>query len=39
MLYAKLEATRQEDFLQAISFSRTAGQGGKGQTSVLGHRL
>ncbi len=35
LLYAKLEATRQEDFLQAISFSRTAGQGGKPQTSVL----
>jgi len=35
MLYAKLDATRQEDFLQAISFSRTATQGGKTQTSVL----
>lgn len=35
MLYAKLEATRQEDFLQAISFSRTASQGGKPQTSVV----
>ncbi|NRF66974.1 TonB-dependent receptor [Aquincola sp. S2] len=35
VLYAKLEATRQEDFLEAISFSRTAGQGGKPQTSVL----
>ena len=35
MLYAKLEATRQEDFLQAISFSRSATQGGKPQTSVL----
>lgn len=35
MLYAKLDATRQEDFLQAISFSRNAGQGGKPQTSVL----
>lgn len=35
MLYAKLKATRQEDFLQAISFSRSAGQGGKPQTSVL----
>jgi iron complex outermembrane recepter protein len=35
LLYAKLEATRQEDFLQAISFSRNAGQGGKPQTSVL----
>jgi iron complex outermembrane recepter protein len=34
-LYAKLKATRQEDFLQAISFSRTAGQGGKPQTSVV----
>ncbi|RZT91967.1 TonB-dependent receptor [Rivibacter subsaxonicus] len=35
MLYAKLDATRQEDFLQAISFSRSASQGGKPQTSVL----
>ncbi len=35
MMYSKLEATRQEDFLQAISFSRNAGQGGKPQTSVL----
>jgi TonB-dependent receptor len=35
MLYAKLKATRQEDFLEAISFSRTAGQGGKPQTSVV----
>lgn len=35
LLYAKLEATRQEDFLQALSFSRTLGQGGKPQTSVL----
>jgi iron complex outermembrane receptor protein len=35
MLYSKLDATRQEDFLEAISFSRTAAQGGKGQTSVV----
>ncbi|WP_269532888.1 TonB-dependent receptor [Chitinimonas sp. BJYL2] len=35
VLYAKLDATRQEDFLQAISFSRTATQGGKPQTSVV----
>jgi TonB-dependent receptor len=35
LLYAKLKATRQEDFLQAISFSRSAAQGGKPQTSVL----
>ncbi|MEO8102674.1 MAG: TonB-dependent receptor [Betaproteobacteria bacterium] len=35
MLYSKLKATRQEDFLEAISFSRTAGQGGKPQTSVV----
>ena len=34
-LYSKIKATRQEDFLQAISFSRNAGQGGKPQTSVL----
>ena len=35
MLYAKLDATRQEDFLEAISFSRSAAQGGKPQTSVV----
>ena len=35
LLYSKLDATRQEDFLEAISFSRTAAQGGKGQTSVV----
>jgi iron complex outermembrane receptor protein len=35
MLYSKLDATRQEDFLEAISFSRTAAQGGKPQTSVV----
>lgn len=35
MLYSKLKATRQEDFLEAISFSRTASQGGKPQTSVV----
>ena len=35
MLYSKLDATRQEDFLQAISFSRALSQGGKSQTSVL----
>ncbi len=35
VMYAKLDATRQEDFLEAISFSRTAGQGGKPQTSVV----
>jgi TonB-dependent receptor len=34
-LYSKIKATRQEDFLQAISFSRNAGQGGKPQTSVV----
>ena len=34
-LYSRLSATRQEDFLQAISFSRSAAQGGKPQTSVL----
>ncbi|MGY4516431.1 TonB-dependent receptor [Lysobacter sp. HA18] len=33
-LYAKLDATRQEDFLETISFSRTAAQGGKPQTVV-----
>ncbi|MFX1677691.1 TonB-dependent receptor [Mitsuaria sp. CC2] len=35
MLYSKLDATRSEDFLEAISFSRTASQGGKPQTSVV----
>jgi len=34
-LYSKIDATRQEDFLEAISFSRTAAQGGKPQTSVV----
>jgi len=34
-LYAKLDATRQEDFLETISFSRTLAQGGKPQTSVV----
>lgn len=34
-LYSKLKATRQEDFIQAISFSRNAAAGGKPQTSVL----
>ena len=35
VLHARLQATRQEDFLEAISFSRTAAQGGKPQTSVV----
>ncbi|SFD32680.1 TonB-dependent receptor [Massilia yuzhufengensis] len=35
MLYSKLDATRQEDFLEAISFSRSATQGGKPQISVV----
>ncbi|KFI06012.1 TonB-dependent receptor [Massilia sp. BSC265] len=35
MLYSKLDATRQEDFLQAMSFSRSATQGGKPQMSVV----
>ena len=35
LLYSHLKGTRQEDFLEAISFSRTATQGGKPQTSVL----
>jgi len=35
MLYSKLDATRQEDFLEAISFSRALSQGGKSQTSVV----
>lgn len=35
MLYSKLKATRQEDYLEAISFSRTLAQGGKPQMSVV----
>jgi iron complex outermembrane recepter protein len=35
LLYSNLKATRQEDFLQAISFSRNAAQGGNPQTSVV----
>ncbi|GGY82557.1 TonB-dependent receptor [Pseudoduganella plicata] len=35
MLYSKLEASRAEDYLEAISFSRSASQGGKPQTSVV----
>lgn len=35
MMYSKLDATRQEDYLEAISFSRTLSQGGKPQTSVV----
>ena len=35
VLYSKLKATRQEDFLEVISFSRSAAQGGKPQTSVV----
>lgn len=35
MLYSKLDATRQEDFLEAISFSRNLASGGKQQTSVV----
>jgi iron complex outermembrane receptor protein len=34
-MYSKLEATRREDFLETISFSRTAAQGGKPQTEVV----
>ena len=33
-MYSKLQATRQEDFLQTISFSRNSSQGGKAQTIV-----
>ncbi len=35
LMYAKLDSTRQEDFLEAISFSRNAAAGGKPQTSVV----
>ncbi|WP_205028313.1 TonB-dependent receptor [Oleisolibacter albus] len=34
VMYAKMDSTRQEDFLEAISFSRPASQGGKPQTIV-----
>lgn len=34
-LYSKLDATRQEDFLETISFSRSNAQGGKYETHVL----
>ena len=34
-LYADLDSTRQENFLQSISFSRAANVGGRSQTSVL----
>ncbi len=34
-LYSKLDSTRQEDFLQTISFSRNSSQGGKAETHVL----
>lgn len=35
MLYSKLDATRQEDFLEAISFSRGNTAAGKAYTSVV----
>jgi iron complex outermembrane receptor protein len=35
LLYSRIQGTRQEDFLEAISFSRSAAQGGKPQTSVV----
>ncbi|MES2581403.1 MAG: TonB-dependent receptor [Pseudomonadota bacterium] len=35
LMYAKIKATRQEDYLEAISFSRALTAGGKQQTSVL----
>jgi len=34
VLYSKLDATRQEDFLQALSFSRNAAAGGQTQVIV-----
>lgn len=34
LLFAELKSTRQEDFLQTLSFSRTAAQGGKPQVIV-----
>jgi iron complex outermembrane recepter protein len=35
VMFSKITATRQEDFLQAISFSRALSSGGKPQTSVI----
>lgn len=35
VLYSKLDATRQEDFLEALSFSRNAAAGGQTQIHVL----
>ncbi|MES2833723.1 MAG: TonB-dependent receptor [Pseudomonadota bacterium] len=35
ILYSKLDATRQEDFLEALSFSRNAGAGGQTQIGVV----
>ena len=35
ILYSKLDATRQEDFLEALSFSRNAAAGGQTQIHVL----
>ena len=34
-MYSRFDATRQEDFLETISFSRTGAQGGKPQTEVV----
>ena len=34
MLYSKFDATRQEDFLETISFSRANTLGGKYETNV-----
>jgi iron complex outermembrane receptor protein len=35
VLYSQFDATRTEDWLEAISFSRTNAQGGKPQTTVI----
>ena len=35
LLYSDFDATREENFLEAFSFSRTAAQGGKPQTLVV----
>lgn len=35
ILYSKLDATRQEDFLEALSFSRNAAAGGQTQVHVV----
>ncbi|MFM2043484.1 MAG: hypothetical protein RLY86_2060 [Pseudomonadota bacterium] len=39
VLYANLDGTRQEEYLEVISFSRNAAAGGNAQTSVINPRI